>query len=651
MQNGADITRRLLHRALRRKGPFWIALLLPWVLVASIIGAVLVLAWICWDFLRLRARVDSDWPRWLDGAIPALEDSSALLAHAATPVGRLQQQRLLGRISNALADDVLASVVTVRVRFNWLALFASGILAIGVFALQRGHAEQAAPQPPGRVQAAVEPALLNVRVAPPAYTRLPKFETAPRDLQVPQRSQVEWCLPKPQTGAAPVELSDGQVLKLDTGCARWSATESVFWRWQGKRYNLRVIPDEAPVVAFTAPRDMLSVLPAGATNATMTATVKDDYAVKRAVLHMTLARGSGENIRFSDREVPLPESGDARIRNWSKQWSLTELGMEAGDELYFFVRASDNAEPPHTTVSPTYTLRLPGPVATDDESNALPMLAKPENLRSQRQIIIDTEQLIADVKANPSLAAATVRSRSEAIASEQAMLRRRYGQFLGEESSLFGEEHDDHGGKEDLVKEYGHKHDQEENATLFDESTKKVLRRALTAMWDAEKSLRAITPKTALPPEYKALEAIKELQQADRIYLHKTAFVPPAIKEEIRMTGDVVGTRSYRRAQAGPGEGVPPELGALLHALEGDGALPALWSRTAQDWIRARIASDEQRLEAQRAVQDVADGCAGCRPALRAWLRGAINDAPVLLQATPQADTPFARAWRKGGQP
>ncbi|UUZ56617.1 hypothetical protein LP419_16855 [Massilia sp. H-1] len=177
--------------------------------------------------------------------------------------------------------------------------------------------------------------------------------------------------------------------------------------------------------------------------------------------------------------MPLPESADPRVRTWSKQWTLKELGMEPGDELYFFVRAADNAEPPHATVSPTYTLRLPGPVAADDESTALPMLVKPENLRSQRQIIIDTEQLIADVKANPSLPGATVRARSEAIASDQAMLRRRYGQFLGEESSLFGgEEHEQHSGKEDVVAEYGHAHDQAENATLFDEATKKVLRRA-----------------------------------------------------------------------------------------------------------------------------------------------------------------------------
>ena len=256
------------------------------------------------------------------------------------------------------------------------------------------------------------------------------------------------------------------------------------------------------------------------------------------------------------------------------------------------------------------------------------------------------------MKAKPKLS--TVQARSQAIANDQAILRRRYGQFLGEESTMFGagDEHEEHEGaehKDDVVAQYGHAHDQAENATLFDEGTKKVLRRALSAMWDAEKALRAITPKTALAPEHKALAAIKQLQQADRIYLHKTAFAPPPLKEEIRMTGDVVGTQSYRRPQATAEEPVPPEVRELIKALAADGALPALWSRTAQDWIRSRIGNEEQRLAAQGAVQDVADGCANCRPVLRAWLRSAIGAAPVLLQAAPEVESPFTRAWQKGG--
>jgi hypothetical protein len=44
-------------------------------------------------------------------------------------------------------------------------------------------------------------------------------------------------------------------------------------------------------------------------------------------------------------------------------------------------------------------------------------------------------------------------------------------------------------------------------------------------------------------------------------------------------------------------------------------------------------------------VQDVLDGCVACRGELRAWLRGTLTDAPVLLQARRAADSPFRQAW------
>jgi hypothetical protein len=648
MHAGADIAARLWRAAWRRRTPLWLGALLPWCLLLSAPGIAAALALVLWDGVRLHRRVSKNWTHWMDGAVPDLEDSTALLAHAPSPIGQLQRERLLRRAAAALDERNFSAVARTRVRggYHWIAVSALAALAVWAWG---AHAGIPTMKPaPAQLAAAAKSAIV-VRVAPPKYTAVAPFESAPRDLQVPEHSAVRWCVADGKTIDVPIELSDGQQLKIGPECARWTATESVFWRWRGARYNLRVTPDQPPQITVTAPAEMVQVLAADVKTAAIAVAVRDDYVVRRATLHLTLARGSGENIRFSDREVPLPESSDPRARNWSKQWALSDLGMEPGDELYFFVRATDNAEPPHSAQSPTYTLHLPGPVSSDDEASALPILVKPESLRSQRQVIIDTEQLVADLKAHPKLDAATVRSRSESIASDQAQLRRRYGQFLGEESSLFGDEHEHEkeGAKHDVVAEFGHAHDQAENATLFDEGTKKVLRRALSAMWEAEKALRAVTPQPALPPEYKALEAIKQLQQADRIYLHKTAFAPPPIKEELRMSGDVVGTKGYHREQAAQTDPVPAEVRELLRALGGEGALPALWSRTAHDWIRAHIANDGQRLEAQRAVQDVADGCAACRPVLRAWLRGAIADAPVLLHATPAASTPFLQAWRK----
>jgi hypothetical protein len=676
----------MLHALIRRRAPGWMLSLLPAAALAAIayadaasahasLAAPLVLAmaallWAAIDLALWRNKLDAHLPAWLNDAIPELEDSSAMLAAAPdTPLGGLQRQRILARLDSALDDERLGSIARQKARLNTIPLVLAAVAAFGAWAYAAAHDPQRAAVPGGTAatQAAIAAAGISLHAEPPPYTGAKPSEGAPRDLQIPQHSKVRWCA---VNADAAIELGDGQALQAAAGrCAEWTASDSIFWRSRanpGQRYTIRVTPDRAPQVAITVPNESVTVLKPDAQNAQINVSVSDDYTVARATLHMTLARGSGENIRFTDKETPLPASADPRKRSWNRQWMLKELGMEPGDELYFFVRASDNAPIPHIAQSPTYTLRLPGPQGEALESTALPSMVKPENLRSQRQIIIDTEQLVADM---PRLAANELRARSEKIAGDQAKLRLRYGQFLGEESSLFGdEEHSEGDGHEhgggpaptgpgpggfgtgNIAAQFGHAHDQEGNATIFDPATKEVLRRALSAMWDAEKQLRAIAPKPALPPEYKALGAIKELQQAERVYLHRTAFVPPAIKEEKRMTGEMAGAASYRRAQGTASEFVPADVRELVQALGGDGALPALWSKPAREAI-ARIGDEDQRLAAQAAVQDVADGCQPCRAQLRAWLRATVQQPAVLLQARPQPETRFGQVLQGKGTP
>ena len=693
MHGGVEITKRVWRAAQLRRLPLWIIGALPWLAIPSGPGLLAWAGWCALDWVKLRRRVTFEWTAWLDGAVPEMEDSAALLEQADSPIARLQQQRLFDRLDAVVPPAQLRQIVARHVSAGYPIILVSAVLAAMVwYATTRpSDVEGVIPASPVGSATAATLAQLTIKLAPPAYTGVKPSESAPRDLQTPEQTVVSWCLKDGTAGDNKIELGNGQVLEPGKECARWTATESVVWRWRGERHTLRVIPDQPPEITITAPTQMIQDLRETATSTAMAVQVRDDYAIQRATLHMTLARGSGENVKFTDREMPLPASNNPKQRDWSKQWSLAELELEPGDELYFFVRATDNAGRSQTVQSPTYTVRRPAlEQEAEEESMAMPSLVKPASLRSQRQIIIDTEQLVADMRST-KIAADTVRDRSERIANDQAQLRRRYGQFLGEESTLFAdnagsgtggaqkddvhEGHDhgpgehpqeeghghDHGAptrKSAIVNEtqhiletYGHAHDEAENATMYDEGTKKVLRRALVAMWDAEKSLRAIAPKTALPPEHKALEAIKELQQAERIFLHKTAFTPPPIKEEKRMTGEMAGSASYRREQAGQDAPLPEELRTLVQALSGEAVLPALWTRTANDWVRTRLKDDEQRLAAQRAIQDVADGCIACRTVLRAWLRTGAGDGQVLLQATRKVETPFARNWREAGAP
>ena len=66
----------------------------------------------------------------------------------------------------------------------------------------------------------------------------------------------------------------------------------------------------------------------------------------------------------------------------------------------------------------------------------------PAYFRSQRQIIIDSEALLAE---RAALDEAKFLARADAIGVDQKILRLRYGQFLGEESEGHGGGHGDAG--------------------------------------------------------------------------------------------------------------------------------------------------------------------------------------------------------------
>jgi hypothetical protein len=186
----------------------------------------------------------------------------------------------------------------------------------------------------------------------------------------------------------------------------------------------------------------------------------------------------------------------------------------------------------------------------------------PAYFRSQRQVIIDTEALI---KQRRNLSADEFMLRSDTIGVDQRLLRLRYGQFVGMEAEetpkpplptsdkdtppepehYDGDGHDHGSAPEspvfgslgDVTAEYGHTHDESEAATLLDPGTRALLKAALDAMWEAELNLRSGRPEAALPFENIALENIKKVQQATRIYLPRIGSQQPPIDLARRLTG------------------------------------------------------------------------------------------------------------------
>jgi hypothetical protein len=223
------------------------------------------------------------------------------------------------------------------------------------------------------------------------------------------------------------------------------------------------------------------------------------------------------------------------------------LALTTGDDLIVQMRVSDVRAPDaNTSVSSSFILRWP-PEDTLEASGVQGMLKKvaPAFFRSQRQIIIDTEKLIAERK---KISQDEYERRSDQIGVDQRLLRLRYGQFLGEETEGGdpGEHADEHASEppakttstKEILSEYGHTHDIPEAATLLDTKSRELLRAALNEMWQAELHLRQVEPKLALPYENRALAFIKKVQQADRIYLARVGNDLPPIDESRRLSGD-----------------------------------------------------------------------------------------------------------------
>ena len=79
--------------------------------------------------------------------------------------------------------------------------------------------------------------------------------------------------------------------------------------------------------------------------------------------------------------------------------------------------------------------------------------------------------------------------------------------------------------------------------------------------------MRQGRPDTALPFAYKALDFIKQVQQASRIYLARVGYEQAPVDENRRLTGKRDGLAS-RRSALGTGDIGDPEPAALWRALQ-----------------------------------------------------------------------------------
>ena len=439
----------------------------------------------------------------------------------------------------------------------------------------------------------------TITVSPPAYTQIKSYTSTNFDVQLPEGSKISWRITfeGPVTDASlilsardtvPLVFNEKQYLMehafAESGFYQltWKATDKST-QYSGF-YKLDVIKDNAPVIEILRPEQHLELNHSASKTINLTATMIDDHGLASSIIVATVSKGSGEAVKFREEKLQFdnPDRISGKQIQATKTLDLEAFRLAPGDELYFYVEALDNKEPhANRTRTETHFITLQDTASmTNSVEASLGVDLMPEYFRSQRQIIIDSEKLLREKK---RISKQNFNGRSNELGYDQKVLRLRYGEFLGEEfeSSIgpqgakntddhdktiekkFGHDHDgdnehnlveekktnqtrhkhDEGklpdNKSNVLEGFVHAHDGDEQATFFVQSIKAKLKAAVAIMWDAELYLRLYQPEKSLPYQYKALKLLKEISQDSRIYVHRTGFDPPPLKEERRLTGDL----------------------------------------------------------------------------------------------------------------
>jgi hypothetical protein len=587
----------------------------PMAIGCGLFSALLMGAWL---WRRTKTVTPETVAAHLNRLRPEFEDSAALWLRdpaTLTLVEGLQLRRLDAAWIAQPDRETLGQPQSRTLRPSLGACVVAEIILAAVFIVSRPAPPPPAPppEPPLDLSTLAMPGFPADRpllqrgaivVIPPDYLDLPTRRIEGLDGEIPEGSLVHWEFTTKGDIAELLLKGAGQesvTAHAENGDGRFSAeatlTSTRFYQLLVTRkdrsvvlwpqlHTVKVIRDQPPQVTWQSPATARSFVEAtDRPLATITVAASDDHGLSDVRLVMTVAKGSGEGVKFREREEVLSLAGEkTRERTYTRIFDLKQLGLEPGDELYIYVVASDSKQPvPNRTRSETRFIVLRGPsTALADPGTSLPGVnLMPQYFRSQRQLIIDTERLLAE---QPTLTEEKFRGRSEDIGVDQKLLRLRYGQFLGEEfdpesSGAAAEargmeraanlrstpradleranavdraverEHDHEpvaanreqpATYEQVIAPFAHQHDSTEKATLFESQVKASLRNVLAAMWEAEGLLRTAQPKRALPAENRALEMLKELQQADRVYVKRVGFEPaPLNLVERRLKGEL----------------------------------------------------------------------------------------------------------------
>jgi hypothetical protein len=447
----------------------------------------------------------------------------------------------------------------------------------------------------------------QLKVLPPKYTSLPSTIQKDLNVELLAGSEITWQLEFSDTNQSYfIEFANGEINQLilsennlftlnyvieHTGLYKLYSQDKSFQQI----HTLRVALDKKPIIKIITPKDTVTEIEKkGESSVISQVNISDDYQISHVEILASIAKGSGESVKFRDQvfafdtitELTSTKASQHQAL-YEKKWDFASLNMEPGDELYFTVKAWDNKQPlAQLTSSETKIIRW----LEDEEqmvmADGILIDFMPEYFKSQRQIIIETKELIVDKE---QLDEDIFIETSELLGVAQSQLKQKYGQYLGDEfddggavhvpnmsdespdehhddehnddqnenhqlaksNAVSGHDHgvagqtelehssDDKSGYSQLIETYAHNHEDTDIGMMSRQDPKALMKQSIANMWQAELYLMLSQPKKALPFEEQALTLLKMAKKAERIYVKRLGFEPPPVSEQRRYQGDL----------------------------------------------------------------------------------------------------------------
>ncbi|RYD56412.1 MAG: hypothetical protein EOP56_11995 [Sphingobacteriales bacterium] len=204
---------------------------------------------------------------------------------------------------------------------------------------------------PYNIKVAQKPILkaFKIEIDYPEYTgKKDEVQSSLGDITVPAGTYVRWAFVAEHTDEVTLRFGSGNNVKLPKQANIFASQFRFFndtaytltlYNKQNAvadsyRYQVKVIPDQYPVIQLQEHRDTVS-----GKQILLNGTVGDDYSITRVLFHYQVL--SAQNQVLSSKNIPLKASQGA-LTTFQHYFDVHVLNLQPGQKLNYFIEAWDN---------------------------------------------------------------------------------------------------------------------------------------------------------------------------------------------------------------------------------------------------------------------------------------------------------------------